>query len=80
MDACNIVATPLEIGAKLSQKQSPSLEKEEYEMANIPYNRVVDSPIYCMVGIRPNVITIVRIVAQFLNNPRLAHLTHPQTP
>jgi hypothetical protein len=30
MDAYNPVATPLEAGAKLSKKQSPSSKKEEF--------------------------------------------------
>jgi ATP-binding cassette subfamily B (MDR/TAP) protein 1 len=73
MDAYNPVATPLEAGAKLSKKQSPSLEKEESEMANIPYRRAVGSLMYCMVGTRPNIATAVGVVARYLNNPRLAH-------
>lgn len=74
MDAYNPVATPLEASAKLSKKQSPSPEKEESEMANIPYRRAVGSFMYCMVGTRLDIAATVGVVAQFFNNPRLAHL------
>jgi hypothetical protein len=73
MDACNPITTPLEISVKFSHKQSPSSKKKEYEMANVPYSRVVGSLIYCMVGIRPNVTIVMGVVAQFFNNFRLAH-------
>jgi ATP-binding cassette subfamily B (MDR/TAP) protein 1 len=68
MDAYNPVATPLEVGAKLSKKQSPSLEKEESEMADIPYRRAVGSLMYCGVGTRPDIAGAMGVVVQFLNN------------
>jgi hypothetical protein len=74
MDAYNPVAIPLEASAKLSKKQSPSSEKEESEMANIPpYRRAVGSFMYCMVGTSPDIVATVGVVAQFFNNPRLAY-------
>jgi hypothetical protein len=69
MDAYNPVATPLEESAKVSKKQSPSLEKEESGMANIPYRRAVGSLMYCMVGTRADIAAAVGVVAQFLYNP-----------
>jgi hypothetical protein len=65
MDAYNPVATPLEASAKLSKNQSPSSEKEESEMANIPYRRAVGSFMYCMVGTRLDIAATVGVVAQF---------------
>jgi hypothetical protein len=69
MDAYNPVATPLEAGAKLSEKQNPSSEKEEFKMVNIPYKEAVGSFMYCMVGTRPDIAATVGVVAQFFNNP-----------
>jgi len=73
MDACNPIITPLEIDVKLSQNQSFSSKKKQFEIADVPYNRVVSILRYCMVGIRPNVTIVVGVVAQIFNNLKLAH-------
>jgi hypothetical protein len=57
MDICNPIATLLEIGVKFSKKQSLNLKKEESQMVNIPYSRVVGCLIYRMVVIRSDVAT-----------------------
>jgi hypothetical protein len=72
MDAYNPIATLLEIGVKFSKKQSPSSTKEEFEMVNMPYRRVVGSLMYCMVVTRLDVATTMGIVAQFFSNLGLA--------
>jgi hypothetical protein len=42
----------LYLGVKISKNQSSSLAKEECEMVNVPYKRVVSNIMYCMVSTR----------------------------
>jgi len=73
MDACKLVITPLNMGARLSKNQGSSLVEKEVIMVNIPYRKVISSLMYWMVGMRPNIATTIGIVTQFFNNLRHAH-------
>jgi hypothetical protein len=46
MDACKPIIKPLDPSARLSNSQSPSSIKEEYEMVSVPYKRVVGNVMY----------------------------------
>jgi len=60
MATCKSIATPFNVGAKLSKGQSLSSMEEEHEMTNVPYKVAISSFMYCMVGIRLDlVVTIV---------------------
>ncbi len=62
IDACKPIITLLNLGAKLSKNQSSSLAKEELEMVNVPYKRIVNNIMYGMVNTRLDIHAIVEII------------------
>jgi hypothetical protein len=62
MDACKPITTPLDLGARLSNIQSPSSIKEEREMASVPYKGAIGNVMYYMVSTRPNIVAIIGII------------------
>ncbi len=66
MVTCKSIATPLDVGVTLSKGQSPGL-MEKHEMANVPYKGATNSLMYCMVGIRLDLVVTIGVV-QFFNN------------
>ena len=73
MEKANPVATPLASHFKLSSKQSPASEKEEEEMAKVPYASAVGSLMYAMVCKRPDITHAVGVVSRYLSNPGKEH-------
>ena len=68
MEKTKPVATPLASHMKLSSKQSPTSQKEEEEMATVPYASAVGSLMYAMVCTRPDITHAVGVVSRFLSN------------
>ena len=58
------VATPLQVGDKLTKLQEPQSEAEEQEMSAIPYGNAVGSLIYAMLGTRPDIAAAVGVCSQ----------------
>jgi hypothetical protein len=67
MATCKSIATPLDVGVKLSKGRSPGLIEEEHEMANVPYKAAINNLIYCMVDTRLDLVATLGVV-QFFNN------------
>ena len=67
------VSTPLASHFRLSKKQSPQAEKEREFMAKVPYASVIESLMYVMVCIRPDISHAVGVVSRFMSNPGKAH-------
>ncbi len=67
MATCKYIATPFDIGAKLSKGQSPGSMEEEYEMANVLHKVAINNLMYCMVSTRLDLVATIGVV-QFFNN------------
>ena len=50
MQDCKRITTPLDLSIKLTSNMSPVTEKEKEEMSKIPYQNVISSLMYAMVG------------------------------
>ena len=57
----------------LSFRHCPTSEKEKQEMRRVLYALAVDSLMYVMVCIRPNIAHVVRVISRFLSNPGKQH-------
>ena len=73
LDQSKPVATPLQVGDKLTKLQEPQSEAEEQEMSAIPYGNAVGSLIYAMLGTRPDIAAAVGVCSQYMANPGLQH-------
>ena len=67
------VATPMDPGAKLSQKQCPTTAEEKEAMASIPYINAVGALMYLAVATRPDIAHTVSVLSRFNSNPGMAH-------
>ena len=57
---------------KLSAKMSPQTEEEEF-MSRVPCYNVVESLMYAMVWIRPDIAHVVSVVSSYMANLGKAH-------
>jgi hypothetical protein len=65
--------TPMEPGLKLSKEHSPKTEDEELEMRDVPYQALVGTLMYLMVGTRPDIAYAIGVLSQFMHNPGRVH-------
>ena len=72
MAKAKAVSTPLPTSLKLSVKQSPNEQEEEY-LQKVPYASAVGSLMYAMVCTRPDLAHAVGVVSRFLSNPGKEH-------
>ena len=68
-----VVSSPLASHFKLSNRHSPSIDKEKEDMRRVSYASTVGSLMYVMVCTRPNIAYAVGVVSHFLSNPRRLH-------
>ena len=73
MDKAKVVSSPLTNNFKLTEKDSPSTEKEMEEMDRIPYASAVGSLMYSMVCTRSDIAHAVGVVSRFLSKPGKKH-------
>jgi hypothetical protein len=67
------VSMPMDPNVSLSKGQSPSKLADVAKMRNVPYREAVGSLMYASMGTRPDITFAVSTVAQFLDNPGIAH-------
>jgi ATP-binding cassette subfamily B (MDR/TAP) protein 1 len=68
-----VVATPLEVGLKLTKAMSPQIESKREHMKKVPYQSAVGSLMYCMICIKLDIAYSMGVVSQFLTDPREIH-------
>ena len=73
LDQSKAVATPSQVGDKLSKLQEPQTQTEHEELSAIPYGNAVGSLIYAMLGTRPDIAAAVGVCSKFMANPGLQH-------
>lgn len=73
MASCNSSPTPLDPGLKLSQEHSPKTNDEKLDMIDVPYQALIGTLMYLMVGTRPDIAYAVGVLSQFMHNPGRAH-------
>jgi hypothetical protein len=67
------VSTPMEANIQFSLDQSPSTTNQLARMKGVPYSEVVGSVLWAVVVSRPDAAYAIGILAQFIQNPGLAH-------
>jgi len=65
------ISTPIPPYFKLCVVKGELLKDEEKYMKGVPYSNVVDSLIYAMIGIRPDIAYGVSLVRRFMGRPSL---------
>ena len=73
MDNAKAVSCPLAAHFKLSTKQCPSTDEKKKKMQHVPYASTVESLMYAMVCIRPDIDHVVSTVSRFMSNPGSPH-------
>lgn len=73
MSNAKVVSTPLTTYFKLSSKHSSSTDKENEDMARVPYASVVGNLMYAMIYTSSNIAHVVGVVNSFLSNPGREH-------
>jgi len=53
LEMSKAIATPLELGLKLTKGMSPHFESKKEHMKEVPYQSDVGSLMYCMICTRP---------------------------
>jgi len=69
----NTAATPMDMGAALSDSHSPSTHAQAEAMENVPYQRGIGLLMYAATSTRPDIAFAVSILSQFMRNPGPAH-------
>jgi hypothetical protein len=77
---CKSIATPFASHFKLSLRQYPITEDEKEHMSHILYSNAVESLMYAMIYIRPNLAHVVSVVSRFMHNPGKEHWNVVVTP
>ena len=67
------LSMPIDPNVPLTKAQSPLTLAEITKMRNVPYREAVGSLMYASMGTRPDVTFATSTVAQFLENPGMAH-------
>ena len=75
MESAKPVGSTLQTNRKLSKDQCPKLKSEKAEMSKVPYASEVGSLMYAMVCTRANIGYAVKVVRQYMSNPRREHWT-----
>ena len=65
--------TPFASGTKLSQNDSPSTDEEKEHMKNFPYQNLIGTLMYAMLGTRPGIAFAVGVLSKYCANPGHAH-------
>ena len=73
IDNAKAMSYPLAAHFKLSTKQYPSIDEKKKKMQHVPYASTVESLMYAMVCIRPDIDHVVSTVSRFMSNPGRPH-------
>ncbi len=64
---------PVRHGIHLSKEMSPKSPEERDKMARIPYASTIESLMYAILCIRPDIAYVVSLTSKFQSNPGLEH-------
>ena len=73
MQNCKPIDTPISKGEALSQRLCPKTPQKKDQMRNVPYANVVESLMYAMMSIRPDICNVVSMVSRYQSDSRQAH-------
>nr|GEV25952.1 retrovirus-related Pol polyprotein from transposon TNT 1-94 [Tanacetum cinerariifolium] len=73
MQDCKPISTSFPSNIKLSSKMSLSSEKERMGMSRVPYASVMESLMFTMICIRPDIAHAVGVVSQYMAKPGKEH-------
>ncbi|KAL9271103.1 Retrovirus-related Pol polyprotein from transposon TNT 1-94-like protein [Drosera capensis] len=73
MQDAKATCTPLGAHFNHTKKQSPKTNKDNTEMARVPYASIVGSLMYAMVCTRPEIAQAVGVISRFMSNPGRQH-------
>ena len=73
MENAKWAPTPHLMSTRLTDKDSPSTDKEKEPNGKIPYASVVGNIMYTMVVTRPDLAYVVGVVSRYMSNPRQKH-------
>ena len=73
MENAKPTPTPLPTLIRLSDRDSPSTDKERELNGKIPYASAVGSIMYAMVATRPDLAYVVGVVSRYMSNPGKKH-------
>ena len=73
MEDCKFLATPLDANSKLLKDMSPLTDEDINAMMGVPYQSVVGSLVYAMIGTRADIAFVVGVVSQYMANPGPQH-------
>jgi len=65
LEMSKVVATPLEVGLKLTKAMSPQIENKKEHMKKVPYQSAIGSLMHYMICIRVDIAYSVGVVSQF---------------
>ena len=75
MERAKSVDSTLPTNYKVSKDQCPKTKSKKAEMSKVPYASEVGSLMYAMVCTRANIGYAVKVVRQYMSNPRREHWT-----
>ena len=73
MEDCKPLAIPLDSNSKLLRDMNPQIPEEIEAMKNVPYQSVVGSLVYAMIGTRVDIAYAVGVISQYMANPGPQH-------
>ena len=73
MENAKLAPTPLLTSIRLSDRDSPSTDKERELNGKMPYASAVGSIMYAMVATQPNLAYVVGVVSRYMSNPGKKH-------
>ena len=73
LEKANTVTSPMDPGVHLSKSQSPTVEEDKDDMANVPYRELISLLMYTAMATRPDIAHTITALLQFLENPGRVH-------
>ena len=73
MNDCNIIGTPLDVNGKLTKEMCAKSDIEKSEVIHLPYQSLIGSLMYGMVGTRPDIAFAVGVLSKYASNFGKAH-------
>lgn len=73
MKNAKVVNIPIASHMEFSKKICPTTKKEKESITNVSYSSIIESLMYAMVCIIPDISHAVGVVNRFLKNPRKEH-------
>ena len=73
MSACKSIRTPMDANQKLSKQMGVCTAGEAEDMQGVPYQQLIGSIMYLMVGSRPDIAFSVGVLCQYMQKPGVEH-------